>query len=307
MDKQAQHSTKHLLSVSDLDRIAMETFLRRAEGFADVSRHQIKKLPVLRGQTVINLFYEASTRTAVSFEFAAKRLSADVISVNSHDSSIHKSESLRDTAQTLAAYRPEAIVIRHPHAGAAAMVSHLTDASVINAGDGMAQHPSQSLVDLFTLQSRIGELDGLHVWIIGDVAHSRVARSNIEALQTMGARVTIAGPPTLLPPNIESVDYKYSLDDLGEADVIYLLRLQSERMKDNLIPSRREYARLFQINEDRLAPHQLVMHPGSVNRGMEISSEVVDCQQSLIREQVAAGVPMRMAIFYELLVNSHRG
>lgn len=183
------------------------------------------------------------------------------------------------------------------------MLTNWVNATVINAGDGMSQHPSQALLDLFTLRSRLGSIDGLKVWIVGDVLHSRVARSNIEALRIMGAEVTVAGPPTLLPRDVESlgVDVRYSLDDLAEADVIYLLRMQNERMGENFVPSLREYARMFQLNERRLGPRQLVMHPGPVNRGVEIASEVVDCEQSLIADQVASGLAVRMAILYELL------
>lgn len=294
---------KHLLTISDLDRDSIEMFLDRAESFAEVSRREIKKVPTLRGRTVVTLFYESSTRTSSSFELAAKRLSADVVSIKAGGSSVDKGESLKDTVETLSAYSPEAIVVRHPNAGAAAMLTNWVNATVINAGDGMSQHPSQALLDLFTLRSRLGSIDGLKVWIVGDVLHSRVARSNIEALRIMGAEVTVAGPPTLLPRDVESlgVDVRYSLDDLAEADVIYLLRMQNERMGENFVPSLREYARMFQLNERRLGPRQLVMHPGPVNRGVEIASEVVDCEQSLIADQVASGLAVRMAILYELL------
>lgn len=294
---------KHLLSISDLDRDSIETFLERADSFAEVSRREIKKVPTLRGRTVVTLFYESSTRTSSSFELAAKRLSADVVSVKAGGSAVEKGESLKDTVETLSAYRPAAIVIRHPNAGAAAMLSHWVDAAVVNAGDGMAQHPSQALLDLFTLRNRVGSLDGLNIWIVGDVLHSRVARSNIEAFQLMGAKVTVAGPPTLIPRGIEAlgVEVSYSLDEMNEADVVYLLRMQKERMAENFVPSLREYARVFQLNEHRLGARQLVMHPGPVNRGVEIASEIVDSEQSLIAEQVAAGIPVRMAILYELL------
>ena len=294
---------KNLLSISDLDRDSIETFLARAESFAEVSRREIKKVPTLRGRTVVTLFYESSTRTSSSFELAAKRLSADVVSVKAGGSAVDKGESLKDTVETLSAYNPAAIVIRHPNAGAAAMLSQWVDAAVINAGDGMSQHPSQALLDLFTLRSRLGSIDGLKIWIVGDVLHSRVARSNIEAFQLMGAEVTVTGPPTLIPRDVESlgVDVRYSLDDLGEADVVYLLRMQNERMGENFVPSLREYARIFQLSERRLGARQLVMHPGPVNRGVEIASEVVDCDQSLISEQVASGLAVRMAILYELL------
>lgn len=294
---------KHLLSISDLEPDELTAILDRAESFAEVSRREIKKVPTLRGKTVVTLFYESSTRTSSSFELAAKRLSADVMSVKADGSSVEKGESLRDTVETLSAYGPAAIVIRHPNAGAAGMLTRWVDASVVNAGDGMHQHPSQALLDLFTLRTRLGKLDGLKIWIVGDVLHSRVARSNIEAFQMMGAEVTVAGPPTLIPRGIEELgcSVEFSLDRMEEADVVYLLRMQKERMEGNFIPSVREYARLFQVNEHRLGPRQLVMHPGPVNRGVEISSEIVDSDRSLIADQVESGLAVRMAILYELL------
>jgi aspartate carbamoyltransferase catalytic subunit len=294
---------RHLLSISDLTTDDLTAILDRAESFAEVSRREIKKVPTLRGKTVVTLFYESSTRTSSSFELAAKRLSADVMSVKAGGSSVEKGESLRDTVETLSAYGPAAIVIRHPNAGAAGMLTKWVDASVVNAGDGMHQHPSQALLDLFTLRTRLGSLDGLKIWIVGDVLHSRVARSNIEAFQMMGAEVTVAGPPTLIPREVEKLGCRveFSLDRVEEADVIYLLRMQNERMDGNFIPSVREYARLFQINEHRLGPRQLVMHPGPVNRGVEISSEIVDSDRSLIADQVESGLAVRMAILYELL------
>lgn len=294
---------KHLLSIDDLDREGVETLLARADSFAEVTRRDIKKVPALRGQTVVTLFYESSTRTSSSFELAAKRLSADVVSVKASGSAVDKGESLKDTVETLYAYDPAAIVIRHPYAGAAQMLTKWVDASVINAGDGMHQHPSQALLDVFTLQNRLGPLDGRNIWIVGDVLHSRVARSNIAAFNLMGASVTVCGPPTLIPRGIETTgcEVKHSLDDLEEADVVYLLRMQHERMGENFVPSLREYARLFQVNERRLGPRQLVMHPGPVNRGVEIGSDVIDSDRSLISEQVASGLAVRMAILYDLL------
>ena len=294
---------RHLLSISDLGRDDLVAILDRAESFAEVSRREIKKVPTLRGKTIVTLFYESSTRTSSSFELAAKRLSADVVSIKAGGSSVEKGESLRDTVETLSAYGPAAIVIRHPNAGSASMLTRWVDASVVNAGDGMHQHPSQALLDLFTLRTRLGNVEGLKVWIVGDVLHSRVARSNIEAFQMMGAEVTVAGPPTLIPRGIEQLGcgVEYSLDRMEEADVVYLLRMQNERMNGNFIPSIREYARLFQVNEHRLGPRQLVMHPGPVNRGVEISSEIVDSDRSLIADQVESGLAVRMAILYELL------
>ena len=294
---------RHLLSIEDLEREQVETILERADSFAEVTRRDIKKVPTLRGRTVVTLFYESSTRTSSSFELAAKRLSADVVSVKASGSSVDKGESLKDTVETLSAYDPAAIVIRHPYAGSAAMLTDWVEASVINAGDGMHQHPSQALLDVFTLRSRLGSLEGKRIWIVGDVLHSRVARSNIQAFTLMGASVTVCGPPTLIPRGIETsgCEVRHSLDELDSTDVIYLLRMQRERMGENFVPSIREYARLFQINSRRLGPRQLVMHPGPVNRGIEIGSDVIDSEQSLIAEQVSSGLAVRMAILYELL------
>ncbi len=299
---------RHLLGVEDLTRQEMDRILERAESFAEVGRRDIKKVPTLRGRTIVNLFYEASTRTLSSFELAAKRLSADVVSVKSSGSSVDKGESLRDTVATLSAYDPAAIVIRSPHAGAARLVANWTDASVINAGDGKHEHPTQALLDVFTLQQRVDSLDGLDIWIVGDVLHSRVARSCLLAFQKMGAKVTICGPPTLIPRGIESLGcaVSYDLDGLGEADVVYALRMQRERMSDSFVPSLREYAARYQIDSRRLGPRQLLMHPGPVNRGVELSPEVIDSPQSLITIQVESGLVVRMAILYELLAGSDR-
>jgi aspartate carbamoyltransferase catalytic subunit len=298
--------TSHLLSIDDIDRAGIERILSRAQSFAEVSGREIKKVPALRGRTVVNLFYEASTRTSSSFELAATRLSADVINIRAVGSSIEKGESLRDTVQTLTAYEPAAIVIRSPYAGAAAQVAQWTDAAVVNAGDGKHEHPTQALLDVFTLQRRLGKLDGLNIWIVGDVLHSRVARSDITAFQRMGAKVTVAGPPTLLPREIEALgcQSRPTLDDLHEADVVYVLRMQQERMQEAFVPSLGEYAARYQINHERLRPGQLVMHPGPVNRGVEISADVIDSDIALIEEQVKAGVAVRMAVLYELLVGS---
>jgi aspartate carbamoyltransferase catalytic subunit len=300
---------KHLLSIADLTREEIDRVVARAESFAEVSGRAIKKVPTLRGRTIINLFYEASTRTSSSFELAAKRLSADVINVKSSGSSVEKGESLKDTVQTLSAYDPSAIVIRSPHAGAANMVARWTAASVVNAGDGKHEHPTQALLDVYTLQRRVGSLDGTKIWIVGDVLHSRVARSNILAFTTMGARVTVCGPPTLIPRGIERLgcDVRYSLDGSDEADVIYALRMQRERMEGAFVPSLREYAACYQIDGRRLRPHQLLMHPGPVNRGVELAAEVIDSPQAMIGQQVAAGVVVRMAVLYELLAGRGAG
>jgi aspartate carbamoyltransferase catalytic subunit len=299
---------RHLLSIEDLDRADIERICDRARSFAEVGRRDIKKVPTLRGRTIVSLFYEASTRTSSSFELAAKRLSADVVSVKSVGSSVDKGESLRDTIATLSAYEPEAIVIRAPEAGAAALVAGWTDAAVVNAGDGKHEHPSQALLDVYTLIERVGPLDGKRIWIVGDVAHSRVARSCIRAFVEMGAAVTVAGPPTLIPRGIEGLgcEVAYALDDLADADVVYALRMQNERMSESYIPSLREYAINYQINSRRLGARQLVMHPGPVNRGVELSPEVIDGPASLITAQVASGLLVRMAILYEILAGGER-
>jgi aspartate carbamoyltransferase catalytic subunit len=296
----------HLISIDDLDRAGIERILDRAEAFSEVSGREIKKVPALRGRTVVNLFYEASTRTSSSFELAAKRLSADVVNIRSQGSSVDKGESLKDTVQTLSAYDPAAIVIRSPNAGAAQLVAGWTTASVINAGDGKHEHPTQALLDAFTLRRELGTLDGAAIWIVGDVMHSRVARSNILAMNRMGARVTVCGPPTLIPRGIEALgcEARVTLDGLEDADVIYVLRMQHERMRDAFVPSLREYAERYQIDASRLRPGQLLMHPGPVNRGVELSADAIDSPQALIGAQVKAGVAVRMAVLYELLVGS---
>jgi aspartate carbamoyltransferase catalytic subunit len=301
---------KDLLSIDDLTRDDIERILGRAASFAEVSGRAIKKVPTLRGRTVINLFYEASTRTSSSFELAAKRLSADVVNLKSAGSAVDKGESLKDTVQTLSAYDPVAIVIRSPHAGAAGMVARWSAASVINAGDGKREHPTQALLDLYTLRQRLGrDLDGLKVWIVGDVLHSRVARSNVLAFTRMGCEVTVCGPPTLIPRDVETLgcDVAWSLDGIERADVIYALRMQNERMDGSYVPSLREYATRYQIDGRRISPSQLLMHPGPVNRGVELSGEVVDHPQSLIVQQVESGVVVRMAVMYELVAGGPSG
>jgi aspartate carbamoyltransferase catalytic subunit len=299
-------NARHLISIDDLDRVGIERILDRAESFAEVSGREIKKVPALRGRTVVNLFYEASTRTSSSFELAAKRLSADVVNIKSSGSSVEKGESLKDTVQTLSAYDPAAIVIRSPHAGAAKLVAGWTEAAVINAGDGKHEHPTQALLDVYTLRRRLGSLDDVKIWIVGDVSHSRVARSDILAFTRMGADVTVCGPPTLLPREIESLGCRaaVTLDDVAEADIVYVLRMQHERMTQSFVPSLREYADRYQINDSRLTPSQLVMHPGPVNRGVELSGRTIDSPQALIGDQVKAGVAVRMAVLYELLVGA---
>ncbi len=297
----------HLLSIEDLDRAAIERICDRAASFSEVAEREIKKVPALRGRTVLNLFYEASTRTRSSFELAAKRLSADVVNFAASGSSVEKGESLKDTILTLGAHKPDAIVIRTPWAGSAELVSRWTPAAIINAGDGKREHPTQALLDVHTLRSMRGSLDGLSIWIVGDVLHSRVARSNILAFQKMGARVTVCGPPTLIPRGIEALGcaVRFTLDDLPEADVVYALRMQHERTDQAWVPSLREYAAVYQVNGRRLRSHQVLMHPGPVNRGVELSGEVVDSPQAVITAQVEAGVVVRMAVLYEVLAG-HR-
>ena len=303
---------RHLLAIEDLDRADVERIMERAASFAEVGRRDIKKVPTLRGRTIVSLFYEASTRTSSSFELAAKRLSADVVSVKSAGSSVDKGESLKDTIATLSAYGPEAIIVRHPHAGAARLITGWTSAAVVNAGDGKHEHPTQALLDTYTLLDRLGapegarrtDLEGKRIWIVGDILHSRVARSCALCFRLMGAEVTVCGPPTLIPREFGEalgVDVSYSLDDLGEADVVYALRMQRERTTDAFVPSLREYATHYQIDSRRLGPRQLLMHPGPVNRGIELSPDVIDGPASLITAQVESGIVVRMAVLYELL------
>ena len=297
---------RHLLSIGDLDRAQIEQITERAASFASVSDREIKKVPTLRGRLVVNLFYEASTRTRSSFELAAKRLSADVLNFSSSGSSVEKGESLKDTVATLSAYGPDALVVRSPRVGAAALVAAWTPAAVVNAGDGTHEHPTQALLDVYTILQRLGSLEGRSIWIVGDVLHSRVARSNILAFTKMGAEVTVCGPPTLIPRGIESLGctVQATLDDVKSADVVYALRMQNERMRTAYVPSLREYVANYQISARRLSPRQLLMHPGPVNRGVELSSDVVDSAQALITIQVQSGVVVRMAVLYELLAGT---
>jgi aspartate carbamoyltransferase catalytic subunit len=299
---------RNLLSVEQLTREDIERIADRAASFEEVGRRDIKKVPTLRGRTIVNLFFESSTRTSSSFELAAKRLSADVVSVKAAGSAVDKGESLKDTIATLSAYDPAAIVIRSPFAGAADLVASWTDAAVVNAGDGKHEHPSQALLDVYTLRSRLGSLEGRIIWIVGDVLHSRVARSNILAFRAMGAEVTVCGPPTLIPRGIESLGCKvaYDIAGLDAADVVYALRMQRERMSESFVPTLREYAARYQIDERRLGARQLLMHPGPVNRGVELSSEVMDSPNSLINAQVESGLVVRMAILFELLAGGDR-
>jgi aspartate carbamoyltransferase catalytic subunit len=298
---------RHLLSAGDLDRTAATAVLDTATEMAAMAGREVKKLPTLRGRTVVNLFYEDSTRTRISFEAAAKRLSADVINFSAKGSSVSKGESLKDTALTLQAMGADAVVIRHSASGAPHRLATWVDGTVINAGDGTHEHPTQALLDAYTMRSRLGRVEGLKVVIVGDVLHSRVARSNVALLHTLGAHVTLVAPPTLLPVGVSSwpVDVGYDLDGaLPNADVIMMLRVQRERMGDSFFPSEREYARRYGLDSDRvraLPSHAIVMHPGPMNRGMEIAPEVADSARSTIVEQVANGVSIRMAVLYLML------
>jgi aspartate carbamoyltransferase catalytic subunit len=297
---------RHLLGMSDVDSSDIERILDTAAGFEDVVERDVKKVPTLRGRTVVNLFYESSTRTSSSFELAAKRLSADVVSVKAVGSSVDKGESLKDTVRTLNAYRPNIIVIRHPQIGAAHLTAKWSDAHVVNAGDGKHQHPTQSLLDLYTIRKRLGRLQDVKVAIVGDVLHSRVARSNIEGFRMMGLDVTLVGPPALIPPGIEEATGVKVSDDpeaMSEADVIYVLRMQHERMEpgQNFVPTLREYARTWGVNSRRVKPGQVVMHPGPMNRGVEIAPDVADSGASLVEDQVEAGLIVRMAVLYDLM------
>jgi aspartate carbamoyltransferase catalytic subunit len=298
---------KHLLSASDLDAPTATMVLDTAAEMAGLAQREVKKLPTLRGRTVVNLFYEDSTRTRISFEAAAKRLSADVINFSAKGSSVSKGESLKDTALTLQAMGADAVVIRHPASGAPHRLANWVHGSVLNAGDGTHEHPTQALLDAYTMRARLGRLAGLNVAIVGDVLHSRVARSNVLLLHTLGAKVTLVAPPTLLPVGVPAwpAETSYDLDGvLPDADVVMMLRVQRERMGEAFFPSEREYARRYGLDGPRmrrLAEHAIVMHPGPMNRGMEIAPEVADSARSTIVEQVANGVSVRMAVLYLLL------
>ena len=307
---------RHLLSIADLSPIEAITILDTATELARVSDSALKKLPTLRGRTIVNLFAEDSTRTRISFEAAAKRLSADVINFSAKGSSLSKGESLKDTALTLQAMGADAVVIRHGASGAPARLadSEWMHGSVINAGDGTHEHPSQALLDAFTIRKHLGkgssDLAGIRVAIVGDILHSRVARSNVLLLSLLGAHVTLVAPPTLLPVGVGvwPVKISYNLDDvIPQVDVVMMLRVQHERMDDLFFPNAREYSRYFGLNSERLrlmSPDSIVMHPGPMNRGLEITAEVADSPRSVIVEQVANGVSVRMAILYLLLAGA---
>ena len=298
---------RHLISIKDIKRDDVERLLGTARSFERSLEREVKKLPTLRGRTVVNLFYESSTRTSSSFELAAKRLSADTMSIKSSGSSVDKGESLKDTALTLGAYDPDVIVIRHPQIGAPELVARVTDAHVVNAGDGKHQHPTQALLDLYTIKEEFGRVEGLHVAIVGDVLHSRVARSNIQALLLLGARVTLVAPPALLPRGIEAMGCETTtdIDAIKAADIVYVLRMQRERMDEgaNFVPSLREYTARWGVTPERIREGQKIMHPGPMNRGVEIDPLVADDQDALIITQVRAGLVVWMAVLYDLLTH----
>jgi aspartate carbamoyltransferase catalytic subunit len=297
---------KDLLGVRDLSKEEFLFLLDTADSFRDISRREIKKVPTLRGKTIITLFYEASTRTRVSFEIAGKRLSADTINISTSTSSVTKGETLKDTAKNLEAMRPDVIIIRHNMAGAPHMLARMLESSIVNAGDGSHEHPTQALLDLFTMREKKGAIDGLRVAIVGDIAHSRVARSNIFALTKFNTEVTCCAPPTMLPPFLPDLGVRVT-HDLNEAvtgkDVIMMLRIQKERGGTSFIPSIREYSSLYCLTQrhvDKAEKNAIIMHPGPMNRGVEISDAVADGSASVILDQVENGVAVRMAVLYLL-------
>ncbi|WP_136512943.1 aspartate carbamoyltransferase catalytic subunit [Geomonas edaphica] len=298
---------KDIIALKDLNKEEIELLLDTADSLSEINRRDIKKVPTLRGKTVINLFYEASTRTRTSFEIAAKRLSADAVNITASTSSVTKGETLSDTANNLLAMKPDIIVMRHSISGAHEYLAKRVSCSVINAGDGAHEHPSQGLLDMLTMRQKFGKLEGLKVAIVGDITHSRVARSDIYGLTTMGAHVFLAGPPTMMPIGIERLGNVTVCKDMREAvdqaDVVMMLRIQLERQGKTLLPSMREYARYFGLNPAVLAlakKDAIVIHPGPINRGVELSSFVADCDQSHILKQVENGVAVRMAMLYHV-------
>lgn len=298
---------KDIIALKDLTKEEIQLLLDTADNLDEINRRDIKKVPTLRGKTVVNLFYEASTRTRTSFEIAAKRLSADTINISASTSSTTKGETLSDTALNVLAMKPDIIVMRHAISGSLEFLAKRVNCSVINAGDGAHEHPSQGLLDMLTMRQRFGSLEGLKVAIVGDITHSRVARSNIYGLTTMGAHVFLAGPPTMMPVGIERLGNVTVCKDMREAvdqaDVVMMLRIQLERQGKTLLPSMREYSRYFGLNPDVLTlakKDAMVMHPGPINRGVEMSSSVCDCDQSFILKQVENGVAIRMAMLYHV-------
>ena len=304
---------KDLISMQDVEAAEIRDVLDTAESMREIATREIKKVPALRGKTIVNLFYENSTRTRTSFEIAGKWLSADVINFSAGGSSAAKGESFIDTAKNIAAMSPDVVVVRHSSAGAASILARELTCSVVNAGDGAHEHPTQALLDLLTIREHKGHFEGLSVAIVGDIAHSRVARSNIHAMRKLGMTVTVAGPPTLIPPFVQEMGVKvsYRLEDaIRDVDVVMMLRLQQERMTGGLIPSLREYSRYWGLTLDKLRAHArpdvLIMHPGPVNRGVELSPEVADGPYSVILDQVTKGVAVRMAVLF-LLAGSKAG
>lgn len=298
---------RHLLGISDLDRTELEGLLELAGSFAEVQTRAIPKVPALRGKTVVLAFFEDSTRTRTSFDLAARRLSADVINFSVSSSSTKKGESLRDTVETINAMGVDAVVVRHASSGAPHRIAQWIDASVINAGDGWHQHPTQALLDSFTIFQRLGPLDGRKIAICGDIQHSRVARSNVEAFTRLGAEVVLVGPRTLLPPSLDGWPVKVEPDldaILPDLDVAYFLRIQQERLSQGLFPSVREYRNQYGLTRARAArlrPDALIMHPGPMNRGVEIDPEVANDPRSVVLDQVTAGVPVRMAVLFNTM------
>ena len=306
-------SNRHIMTMDDLSAEEVTLILDTAESFMEVNQRRIKKLPTLRGRTVVNLFFEPSTRTRTSFEIAAKRLSADGVNFSASSSATVKGETLRDTAKTLAAMACDLVVVRHKYAGAPQMLAEVMDCSIVNGGDGVHEHPTQALLDLFTMRQSLGKLEGLRVGIVGDICHSRVAGSLVPALRKVGATPLIIAPPTLLParPDVLGAEVVWDLDEaLSTLDVAYVLRVQFERAERMPFPSNREYAQLYGMNAARLdamPPHGIVMHPGPMNRGVEISADVADSPRSVILGQVEAGVAVRMAVMYLLLGGAESG
>lgn len=298
---------KHIIALRDLSKDDIEQLLNTAESMREINNREIKKVPTLRGKTIINLFYESSTRTRTSFEIAGKRLSADTVNIASSSSSATKGETLADTALNLLAMKPDIIVMRHAVSGSHYFLAEKVDCSIINAGDGAHEHPSQGLLDMLTIKDKFGRLDGLKVAIVGDITHSRVARSNIQGLTKMGSSVFVAGPPTMIPPGVErlgNVTVCATMKEaIQDADVVMMLRIQQERQGKTLMPNAREYSRYFGLNPQNLQyakPDAMVMHPGPINRGVEMSSYVVDGSQSHILKQVENGVAVRMAMLYHV-------
>jgi aspartate carbamoyltransferase catalytic subunit len=307
MGSEHNFNHKHLISLADLSPADMDLVLQTAESFREISFRSIKKVPTLRGRTVINLFFEPSTRTRLSFEIAGKRMSADTFNISASSSSATKGETLVDTALNLEAMNPDMIIIRHSSSGAPNLLKRHINASVINAGDGTHEHPSQGLLDMLTVRQNKGEIEGLKIAIIGDIAHSRVAHSDIIGFTKMGATVAVSGPATMVPPEIESLGtsvHRRVQDAVADADVIMALRIQRERLTDPLLPSLREYSAFFGVNQKLLKlakPDAMIMHPGPINRGVEIDPAIADGPNSVILDQVTNGVAVRMALLYLLM------